>query len=60
MVYIDNDIAQSVLKVCRYNDDIPEDHISRLIKKMVKNAFKYLDDENEKVVDVLHIVKQVY
>jgi len=43
-VYIDNDVAQSVLKVIRYDGDIPEDHISRLIKKMVKNDFKYLDD----------------
>ena len=48
MIYIDNDVAQSVLKVIRYDDDIPEDHISRLIKKTVKNDFKYLDDENEK------------
>ena len=38
----------SFLSVNKYDDDIPKDHISRLIKKMVKNDFKYLDDENEK------------
>lgn len=48
MVYIDNDEAQTFLAVNKYDDDIPKDHISRLIKKFVKNDFKYLDDENEK------------
>ena len=48
MVYVNNDSSQSFLSVNKYDDDIPKDHISRLIKKMVKNDFKYLDDENEK------------
>ena len=48
MVYVDNDSSQSFLSVNKYDDDIPKDYISRLIKKMVKNDFKYLDDENEK------------
>jgi len=33
MVYINNDSSQSFLSVNKYDDDIPKDHISRLIKK---------------------------
>ena len=40
MVYVNNDSSQSFLSVNMYDDDIPKDHISRLIKKMVKNDFK--------------------
>jgi hypothetical protein len=33
MVYIDNDSSQTFLAVNKYDDAIPKDHISRMIKK---------------------------
>ena len=33
MVYVNNDSSQSFLSVNKYDDDIPKDHIFRLIKK---------------------------
>ena len=61
MVYVNNDSSQSFLSVNKYDDDIPKDHISRLIKKkwlkMILNIWMM---RMKKVVDVLLIVKQAY
>ena len=61
MVYVNNDSSQSFLSVNKYDDDIPKDHISRLIKKkwlkMILNIWMM---RMKKVVDALLIVKQAY
>lgn len=61
MVYVNNDSSQSFLSVNKYDDDIPKDHISRLIKKkwlkMILNNWMI---RMKKVVNALLIVKQTY
>lgn len=60
MVYVNNDSSQSFLSVNKYDNDIPKDHISRLIKKMVKMILNIWMMRMKKVVDTLLIVKQAY